>query len=548
MNETAELRRRLLNKRWRLGNLYAVKDAETGRVTRFVPRREQWAIYEALLRGVRKLIILKARRLGMSTAIDVYAADEVAFQAGVQCSIVDQNQDDASKKLNGIVKVALEALPGGLRQRLRTLRSNDSALELCSAGGDTASAIYAGKNARGGTNQILHVSEWGVIQADDPRRSEEILTGALPSAEHGVTIIETTWKGGRGGHLWNLVKAAMERPAEARTLNDWHLFFFPWWTDASYAEAAGPGDCLGNGGGEIGPIGPIGPMGGSEAKRGAAARGGAGGACSAGASVPLDLLRYFAEREEELGVRFSAGQRSWYARRRETLGIFMYREFPTTLAECFKAPIEGAIYADLIDRLRAQGAIGPHGLDEEGLVHTFWDLGSPVNTVVWYVQVAGQEIRVVDCDMERDLTAVQRVADLLAKGYNFGWHYLPHDAGATERSGRTFVTELAAAGLRNTRVVPRTADVWVGINRLRQLLPRMSFRVPACERGLEALGNYHTRRESSGGLAQDVPVHDWSSHAADALRMFAEAQAAGMISSGGRDGRRVAKVVAGVRS
>lgn len=482
-----DLRRHLPDKLWRLCHLYSIKDAVTGRITKFVPRREQMDIFHALASGVRKIIILKARRLGMSTAIDVYAADEVAFHAGVQVSIVDQNQDDAGKKLNNIVKVAIDSLPPPLRERLKYTRCNDSALELCTLTEDTTSAIYAGKNARGGTNQILHISEWGVIQADDPKRSEEILTGALPSAEHGVTIIETTWKGGRGGHLWNLVRLAMEMRPEDRTKNDWHLFFFPWWTDPTYTEA-----------GDVRTIGE-------------------------------ETEKYLAEKEAELGRTFTDGQKCWYARRRRTLGIFIFREFPTTLDECFRAPVEGAIYADLIDRLRGQGAIVPSAVDGSALVHTFWDLGSPVNTVTWYVQLVGTEIRIIDCDMDLDLTPVQRTAHILAKGYDYGWHYLPHDAGANQKSGRTFQAELSDAGLRNTRIVPRTGDIWIGINRLRQLLPRATFRLPACVPGIEALANYHTRRENGGGVAQDMPVHDWSSHASDALRMLAEAEMAGML-------------------
>ncbi len=227
----------LKDRLWRLRNLYSIKEAETGRVIPFVPRPEQEAVFQALAEGHRKLIILKARRLGMSTAIDVYAADEAIFHAGRQISIVDRNQDDASKKLSGICKVAFESLPAAIRERFLVVRDNDSSWQLQTLSGDTVSAIYAGKNARGGTNQLLHISEWGVIQADDPGRSEEILTGALPSAEHGVTIIETTWKGGRNGHLWTLVKDALAIPAERRSLQDWRLFFFPWWNDPTYREA-----------------------------------------------------------------------------------------------------------------------------------------------------------------------------------------------------------------------------------------------------------------------------------------------------------------------
>ena len=50
---------------------------------------------------------------------------------------------------------------------------------------------------------------------------------------------------------------------------------------------------------------------------------------------------------------FSLGQMSGYQRARTHFGMFVAREYPTTIAECFQTPVEGAIYAELIDRLRA---------------------------------------------------------------------------------------------------------------------------------------------------------------------------------------------------
>jgi hypothetical protein len=61
----------------------------------------------------------------------------------------------------------------------------------------------------------------GVIQAEDLRRSEEILTGAIPSAKEGLVVVETTWRGGRGGHLWDTVKKALETPEEQKHPDDW---------------------------------------------------------------------------------------------------------------------------------------------------------------------------------------------------------------------------------------------------------------------------------------------------------------------------------------
>jgi hypothetical protein len=67
-------------------------------------------------------------------------------------------------------------------------------------------------------------------------------------------------------------------------------------------------------------------------------------------------LKYFADKPG-----FSHGQMSWYQRAREQYGMFIKREFPTVLEECFQTPIEGAIYAELIDGLRASGAVSSCG-------------------------------------------------------------------------------------------------------------------------------------------------------------------------------------------
>ena len=89
-----------------------------------------------------------------------------------------------------------------------------------------------------------------------------------------------------------------------------------------------------------------------------------------------ETLRYFSDKPG-----FSLGQMSWYQRARAQYGMFIKREFPTVLEECFQTPIEGAIYAEIIDRLRAEGAIRQAVVDASSLVHTAWDLGSPLDTV-----------------------------------------------------------------------------------------------------------------------------------------------------------------------
>ena len=91
--------------------------------------------------------------------------------------------------------------------------------------------------------------------------------------------------------------------------------------------------------------------------------------------------------------------------------------FPTTIDECFKAPIKGAIYADLLVKLMANNRINKWEMDNAGLVHTAWDLGSPLNQVTWYFQIVGFEVRLVDLDWGLDCTVTERVGRMLAKGY-----------------------------------------------------------------------------------------------------------------------------------
>lgn len=191
--------------------------------------------------------------------------------------------------------------------------------------------------------------------------------------------------------------------------------------------------------------------------------------------------------------------------------------------------VPGAIYAKWIEEARQAGRVGAMPVDGSSPVHTAWDLGAPMQTVVWYFQTVGRFIRMLGCDRDYDETVVERVARMKAAGWRFGEHFLPHDALQKERSGKTMAAEVMAAGLANVRIVPRTANIWIGINHMRQMFPSLEFRTPECDGGLEALEAYHTREEKTGLLSKTEPVHDWASHAADAFRTMGEAHALGMF-------------------
>ena len=109
----------------------------------------------------------------------------------------------------------------------------------------------------------------------------------------------------------------------------------------------------------------------------------------------------------------------------------------------------------------------------------------------------------IDCDLDLDVPPVERVAHMLGKGYLYGCHFLPHDALQTRRAGGHSLTNLRKRGwpIEGSAQNPRHLG-WY--QQLRQMLPRFSFRIPQCERGLEAFAaitRYGRPRPASPGTS-----------------------------------------------
>ena len=85
--QMAYIRSKLSDKWWRMNNLYMIEN-EQGKLVRFRLRPAQ----ELLFRTMWYLnIILKARQLGFSTAIDIYLLDEALFNKNLKCGIIAQD-------------------------------------------------------------------------------------------------------------------------------------------------------------------------------------------------------------------------------------------------------------------------------------------------------------------------------------------------------------------------------------------------------------------------------------------------------------------------
>lgn len=198
----------------------------------------------------------------------------------------------------------------------------------------------------------------------------------------------------------------------------------------------------------------------------------------------------------------------------------------------FDAAVVGAYYGKLMQRADEEGRVKPFPWEPAVPVHTLWDLGVDDSTAIWCVQLVGREVRLIDFIDGSGTGLDWYVNQLSLRPYTWGTHYLPHDAKVKELgTGKSRVETLNGLGLLRIEVVP-AQSVADGINAVRQLLPRCWFNTqpppvlgetPAdaaarMERGLAALRQYRKVWDAKRKVFQDQPLHDWTSHAADALR------------------------------
>lgn len=187
--------------------------------------------------------------------------------------------------------------------------------------------------------------------------------------------------------------------------------------------------------------------------------------------------------------------------------------------ECsFAAAVKGAYFAAAMEQLEVQGRIGSIAHSPDLPVHTAWDLGMDDATAIWFFQVEPSgDWRVVDY-YEQSGEGLSHYAKVLQeKDYVYGQHYAPHDIRVRELGTGTSRLESAAAlGIRFS-VAPQLPIV-DGVNAVRQKLPRMWFDAAQCKLGLNCLRNYRREWRAKHDIFASQPLHDWTSHAADALR------------------------------
>jgi phage terminase large subunit len=189
----------------------------------------------------------------------------------------------------------------------------------------------------------------------------------------------------------------------------------------------------------------------------------------------------------------------------------------------FEAAVLGSYFGKALIAAEREGRIRSVPYEPELPVHTVWDLGKGANMAIWLFQIAHDGIRIIGClQGAHDEVIPDLVEKLMRLPYRWGIDFVPHDAKVKELgTGKTRVETLIALK-RNPQLVPdhRVQD---GINAARLLLRRCWFDLEACADGLEALRQYKAEFDDVLKVFKNTPLHDWTSHFADAFRYLAMA-------------------------
>ncbi|WP_067097921.1 terminase [Marinomonas atlantica] len=492
----------LSNKWFRLNSLYHIKNKD-GFQVRFRPNKAQKSRY--IERHCRDLI-LKARQLGFTTFEMIDALDDCLFIKDFSAGCICHKLEDAQDIFDNKIRFAYEKISESWLEIFRQLGLAFPKPESDRSMGYTftnGSKIKVSTSFRGGTLQRLHVSEFGKICKQFPEKAREIVTGAFEAVGLGNQITLESTAEGREGYFFDYSQSAQKKKDSNAKLTqlDFQFHFFPWWQEPTY---------------KLDPDGVV---------------------------IPQHLINYFETLEASQGIKVTQAQMAWYAKKAEDLGDDMTREYPSYPDEAFNQSAKGAYFLEQMrDIRRTQRLTSKVHWNKSLPVITAWDLGMNDSMVIWFAQIVGREVHLIDY-YENSGEGLEHYASYVnSKPYRYAQHYGPHDLAVRELgTGNSRVDTAMKFGLK-FEIVSRISNHQEGIEAVRRFLPQCWFDEAACERGVTCLDNYRKEWDERLGAYKKTPLHDWASHGAKAFETLARAPIfeavgfAGSASSRGKSG------------
>lgn len=217
----------------------------------------------------------------------------------------------------------------------------------------------------------------------------------------------------------------------------------------------------------------------------------------------------------------------------------------------FNSNAEGSVYGKWLNAMDNAGRIKEGIYDPELPVYTAWDLGFSDDTAIWWFQIAGLEIRLIDY-YENNREDIKHYIEQLygreiivdqygdhgkilkwslgpaiegierRQGYKYAKHFVPHDAAnkLLQAGGRSIIQQGKEMGVL-MHVVPATSQQ-NQIQAARTTLDKCWADPVLCKDGLRALRKYAFLYDEDRAKWSDKPDHSGYSHGADAFEIIAQ--------------------------
>ncbi|MFZ7134331.1 MAG: terminase large subunit domain-containing protein [Eubacteriales bacterium] len=193
----------------------------------------------------------------------------------------------------------------------------------------------------------------------------------------------------------------------------------------------------------------------------------------------------------------------------------------------FNQGIEGTYLGRQLQQARNEGRICRVPYDEAASVYTFWDLGVADFTSIWFVQLIGKAVHVIDFYEASNYSFVHYARILREKGYHYATHFAPHDVKAREQGSLSDKEERAISRLEKAEYVgiefePLPRDTFQnGIDNAKTIMSRCYFDEVKCALGLRHLEQWGRQFNEKFQFYTDFERRDPHTHAGAAFRYLA---------------------------
>ena len=402
-------------------------------------------------------------------------------------SIKNQQQQDLLRRAN-LIWEYME--PWAKKLIGTTKKSLNRTKEL---GFSNNSSLMIGNDFRGETLTNLHVSELGEIAARDPVKAVDIMEGSVQAVpQTGRVVIESTAK---GENMFSKLYREAEVDVQSTEDLPFDLFYpiFLSWLDDPY--------------------------------------------CVSGINMEKNEAFIAYEKTlNEQGLTITDLQKNFWIAKHKTLGDGIFKEYPATVDDAFRASAEGAIYAKHYEEYANINVDLPAPYDKENFnwvrdepVYVSFDLGLDDYTFMIWMQVVDSKLLILQEKSFRnagidtfsrylhryDARNSYRAPDDV--GYKYAQLILPHDARRRNMDDKTS-TPVELFRKKDWSVKISKSKSESDNNLVREIMSQIYINTKQCPLLHKAFLNYRKQIDNTTGKFKEKAVHDDFSHPMDSLR------------------------------